>query len=105
MSISIDDVIFKGDDFEISDALKEITTKKINKNLIKHFNKWISSIDVIMKVDSNDQQIAEINVHVPKTVLNASAKTDDMYMSIDKMLHKIEAQLEEFKGRNLGHQQ
>lgn len=101
------DIIFKGDNFEISEALKELTIKKINKNIIKHYAKWISgTVEVIMKMDNNEEdQIAEMNVHVHEKTLNATAKTPDIYESVDEMIRKMEAQLEKFKGKHLGHQQ
>jgi putative sigma-54 modulation protein len=100
------DIKFTGQNIEITDALKEIATKKITKNIIKHYTKWITNgIDVIIKIDNNDAQIAEMNVHVHEKTLNATAKTDDIYKSIDEMIHKMEVQLEKFKGKNLGHQQ
>jgi putative sigma-54 modulation protein len=103
---TLDNIKFTGQNFDVTDALKEITLKKINKHIIKHYAKWISgTIDIIMKIDSSNAQVAEINLHVHEKTLNATAKTDDIYKSIDEMIHKIEIQLEKFKGKHLGHQQ
>ena len=100
------DIKFTGQHFEISDTLKELTSKKINKNILKHYKKYCTGIiEVIMKKNTDEDQIAEMNVHVQDVVLNATASSTDMYQSVDDMIRKMEVQLEKYKGKHLGHQQ
>ena len=100
--MTVDDIVISGHNFESSDALNEIIHKKF-KRLLNHYGHFITDIEVILKIDNEHRNIAESNVHVPEKQINASASTDDMYKSVDEMIHKLEVQLEKYKEIHFGH--
>jgi ribosomal subunit interface protein len=56
------------------------------------------------KVETPKNQMAEVNAHVLHgTILNATATTPDLYKSIDEIAHKMEIQLEKYKGLHFNH--
>lgn len=99
--MNINDIVITGDNFEPTEAIKELLLKKFER-LLNHYGHFITDIEVILKV-SEHHNIAEVNVNVPDKHLNASGSTDDMYKSIDEMIHKVKTQLEKYKKIHLGH--
>lgn len=83
-----------GQGMEVTDALRDLTNKKLNK--IKKHNDHISHVHVTFKIDKLSQ-CAVANVSVPGSVINAQAESDDMYKTVDLLIHKIESQLAKHK--------
>lgn len=83
-----------GHNIELTDALKTYIHKKAEK-LTHHFSNIIA-MSVVLTVE-REQQIAEANISVNHFQGHASAKSTDMYQSIDRMLEKLEKQLEKQK--------
>lgn len=82
---------YTGQNIEITSAIRELTEKKINKQLKSHLDK-ITHIHVTFKVD-HLTQIAEATLNIPKKTIHASAQSDDMYKTIDELMHKLNTQL------------
>jgi ribosome-associated inhibitor A len=101
--MTIDDIVITGDNFETTDAMKELTLKKYDR-LLKHYGHFITDIEIILKV-TDHRNIAESNVNVPDKQINASASSEDMYKSIDETIHKLKVQLEKYKELHFGHKQ
>jgi ribosomal subunit interface protein len=100
--MNVDDIIISGDDFDVSDAIKELIYKKYDR-LLNHYGHFITNIEIILKIANDHSNIAESNVSVPEKKINASASTDDMYKSIDDMIAKLKIQLEKYKEQHFGH--
>lgn len=83
-----------GHNIELTEALKAYIHKKAEK-LAHHFS-HIISMSVVLSVE-REQQIAKANVSINNFQGHASAKSKDMYLSIDDVLRDLEKQLEKHK--------
>ena len=83
-----------GKNMDITDALKEITFKKIGK-LDKYFQEDVDT-NVTFSVEKN-RQIIEVTINLPGTILRAEEYSDDMYNSIDKAVDVLEGQIRKYK--------
>jgi ribosomal subunit interface protein len=101
--MTIDDIVITGDNFETTAAMEELIHKKFNR-LLNHYGHFMTDMEIILKIDNDHRNISEVNVNVPEKKLNASASTDDMYKSLDEMIHKLKTQLEKYKELHFGHQ-
>lgn len=101
--MTIDDIVISGDNFEVTDAMKELIHKKFSR-LLNHYGHFITDIEIILKI-SDHHNIAEANMNVPEKHITAKASTEDMYKSFDEMIQKAKVQLEKYKEIHLGHKQ
>lgn len=86
---------FIGKNIEVTDALKDITSKKFEK-LDKFFSKDIEG-KVTYSSIKNDK-IFEATIYLPNsTILRAEENTTDMYTSIDIVLDNLERQIRKNK--------
>ena len=83
-----------GKNMEITDALRDVTYKKMGK-LDKYFDKDVLA-DVTFSVEKN-RQIIEVTIDLPGTILRAEEYTDDMYASIDRAVDVLERQIRKYK--------
>jgi len=93
---------FTGHGLEVTPALREFTTGKLEK-LLRHFDK-ITSINVIFEVDKL-RQIAEATVHVPKSELHARSEADDLYSAVDGLMDKLDRLLVKHKEKMKDHRE
>jgi ribosomal subunit interface protein len=116
--LSVNDINIKGVKFEITDAIETLIRNEF-ESVLDHYARYINGrIDVYLKTDHktpNDNkthklpnqnmtnEIAEVSVEVLTKTITATAATDDMYRSIDEMVHKLKAQLEKYKQTHAGH--
>jgi putative sigma-54 modulation protein len=81
--------------FDLSEGLKTHIQDKFS-TLQRHAHNIISS-EFVMEVDhpKNDdkQYVAEGHIKVKGETINAKACSEDMYQSIDKMMHKLDKQI------------
>lgn len=96
MQIQID-----GQGIDVTASLRDLTMKKLKRGLA-HFDK-VNHVHVILKVDNDAEQSASANVTVPGTLINAHAKTNDMYKTIDLLVHNLTTQLTKYKQKHSGH--
>ena len=94
-------VSITGRHFEITDAIREHTTARLEK-IREHFDRVID-VQVILSVEKH-RHLAEINLHVNGSHMNAKETSEDMYVSIDSSVEKIVRQVEKYKGRVQRHQ-
>lgn len=87
-------VHFAGTNIDITPALKEFTAEKL-KTLEKKFS-HVTIANVVFHIE-NITQVAEITIHINGNEMHASAKTDDMYKSIEEMMEKLTGQLNKYK--------
>lgn len=83
-----------GKNMDITDALREITFKKIGR-LDKYFQGDVDT-NVTFSVEKN-RQIIEVTINLPGTILRAEEYSDDMYTSIDKAVDVLERQIRKYK--------
>ena len=88
---------FSGHGDELTPALKEHVNKKFER-LQKHFDS-ITSIHVFFNIDKL-MQISEATIHIPGHEIYAKAESEDMYKTIDLLVHKLDRQLDKQKGKS-----
>jgi putative sigma-54 modulation protein len=91
---------YVGKNIEITTALKTFTAEKFQP-LEKRYNR-ITNVHVVFTVEKNDQ-IAEATIHANGAEIHATAKSEDMYQSIEALAHKLLGQLTKHKEKESGH--
>ncbi|MDC9715477.1 MAG: ribosome-associated translation inhibitor RaiA [Gammaproteobacteria bacterium] len=89
-----------GHHLDITDAIKQHSEEKLAK--IKHHFDHLININMILGVEK-DVQTAEATIHISGADLFAKAQSDDMYVSIDKMVNKLDAQVRKHKEKINNH--
>lgn len=82
---------FTGHNLELTQAIQELTTKKLQK--LAHHADHIIRAHVTFSTTKHEHT-AKATVHLPGHELFASDTSNDLYKSIDGMIHKLLAQLE-----------
>ncbi len=85
---------FVGKNIEVTEALKDVTEKKLGK-LEKYFQGDVEG-NVVYSVERN-RKIIEITINLPGTILRAEESSDDMYAAIDKAVDILERQMRKHK--------
>ena len=96
--------VYSGKDV-VSDSLKARTEKKLSK-LERYFNREPEAI-VRFKQQRGGRNIAEITMSVSGLILRAEENSNDMYLSIDRAVDKLESQIRRYRtkmGKNLREQ-
>ncbi|CAB9540770.1 Ribosome hibernation promoting factor Hpf [uncultured Gammaproteobacteria bacterium] len=89
-----------GHHLDITDAIKQHSEEKLAK-IKNHFDHLIN-INMILEVAKGVQK-AEATIHISGADLFAKAESDDMYVSIDKMVNKLDAQVRKHKDKLNNH--
>ncbi len=85
---------FTGKNMEVTEALRDITSKKLGK-LEKYFQEDIQG-DVVFSTEKN-RKIIEVTINLPGTILRAEESSDDMYIAIDSAVDVLERQIRKHK--------
>jgi putative sigma-54 modulation protein len=85
-----------GHHVELTDALRECVNTKFAK-LERHFD-HINNVYVVLTIEKLNQ-IAEATVHLKGSELHAKAENNDMYVSIDALVAKLDKQILKYKGK------
>lgn len=87
-------VKFTGKNIEITEALKDVVSKKVSK-LEKYFKQDVEAHSVL----SVQKEIQKFELTIPFKggILRAEEESDDMYKSVDLVLDKIERQIRKQK--------
>jgi ribosome hibernation promoting factor len=86
-----------GHHVEITSALRDYATTKINK-ITRHFDHVID-VSMILSVEKLRQK-AEANVHVRGRDIFVETDSTDMYASIDSLVDKLDRQVLSHKEKN-----
>ena len=86
--------VYSGKDV-VSDSLKARTEKKLSK-LERYFSHEPEAI-VRFKQQRGGRNIAEITVSVSGLILRAEENSNDMYLSIDRAVDKLESQMRRYR--------
>jgi putative sigma-54 modulation protein len=90
-----------GNHIEITPALREHITKKLQK-IEQKFPK-ITHMHVVLSIDNQYQHKAEVTAHLFGTDFHAHDTSEDMYASIDKMVEKLSKQIIKHKEKLKNH--
>jgi len=90
-----------GHHIEVTPALRAYVTEKLGR-ISRHFDHVIS-INVILKVETPQQQQAEATVSAAGKSLFAQDANADMYAAIDGLSDKLDKQVRRHKDRVRGH--
>lgn len=93
-------VIISGHHLEITDALRAYTEEKFAK-LARHFDK-VTDVHVILSVEKLVQK-AEATLHFSGTKFFAEDEQEDMYVSIDHLVDKLDRQILKHKEKHASH--
>ncbi|MCX8017207.1 MAG: ribosome-associated translation inhibitor RaiA [Rhodocyclaceae bacterium] len=89
-----------GHHVEVTPALHDYVTGKVDK-VIRHFD-HVTSVHVILSVEKLVQK-AEITLHVKGKDIFADATDADLYAAIDKLVDKLDRQVQKYKGKHHDH--
>ncbi|MEL0270620.1 MAG: ribosome-associated translation inhibitor RaiA [Gammaproteobacteria bacterium] len=89
-----------GHHLDITEAIKEHTLEKLAK--IKHHFDQVINVNMILEVEK-DTQKAEATIHVSGADLFAKAESNDMYVSIDQLVNKLDTQIKKHKEKLQNH--
>jgi putative sigma-54 modulation protein len=72
--------------FELTEGIEE----HINQKLAQHNShfKDVREVSFILDIDSK-QSLAEVNVNVRGEIIHSKVESDNMYKSIDLLIHKL----------------
>ena len=86
----------RGRHFQLTEALKEYAEKEISQ--LEKFFEPIIDCNLILDTERY-KQVAELRVNVYGTVITATAKSDDMKVSIEKAVEKVARQLKKYSSK------
>ncbi len=89
---------YTGHGLEVTQALKEFTESKFDK--VQRHHDSISRLKITLGVE-HLSQIAEASLVIEGTEIHAKASSEDMYHSIDELSHKVNRQLDKYKGKHV----
>ncbi|MGE5391347.1 MAG: ribosome hibernation-promoting factor, HPF/YfiA family [Deltaproteobacteria bacterium] len=84
----------RGRNIEITDALKEYTTKRLSK--LEKYIEDVKEVQVALSVEG-DRHKVEVTIPLNGMILRGEEATDDMYSAIDLVEEKLEKQIEKHK--------
>ena len=87
--------IFTGKGMEVSDSLKARVEKKLNK--LERYFREEAEATVRFKQQKGGRNIVEITVSVSGVILRAEECSNDMYLSIDRAVDKLESQIRRYR--------
>ena len=89
-----------GHHLDITSAIRKHTSDKLSK--IKHHFDNVMNVNMILEVQK-DVQTAEATIHVRGADLFAKAQSNDMYVSIDQLINKLDSQIIKHKEKLHNH--
>lgn len=91
------DVIVRGKNFEVTEALKDHVTRKLSK-MEKYFDHRDITAHAMLSVEK-ERQIIEVTVPMDSLLLRGEEESSDMYVAVDHVVDKLERQLVKYKAR------
>ena len=89
-----------GHHLDITSSIRQHTSDKLTK--IKHHFDNVMNVNMILEVQK-DLQKAEASIHVSGADLFAKAQSNDMYVSIDQLINKLDSQIIKHKEKLHNH--
>lgn len=85
---------------EVTPAIADYVEKRLHK--LKRYFHSIVDVHVVVMLQ-RFQHICDITMNASGVTLHGQEKTDDLYVSIDKVVDKIERQLQKYKAKLRDH--
>lgn len=99
------DIQVKGNHVEITSALKDYTSKKVEK--LERFSDNVQRVvvDLIIEetTDINERHVCHATVYAAGSIMRAEERSKDMYATIDLLLEKLEVQLKRYNEKQKDH--
>jgi putative sigma-54 modulation protein len=96
-------VVIKGKNIEITDALRDHARQKVSK--IDKLDMGFKEIEVKLVVEKNpsiqENQIAELTLFGNGRILRATERDRDMYVAVDKAVSKLQRQIKKYHGKQI----
>lgn len=86
----------RGKNLELTDALKDYTTKRLSK--LEKYIDDVKEAQVALSVEGDGHKV-EVTIPLNGVLLRGEEATDDMYSSIDLVVEKLEKQIDKYKTR------
>ncbi|MED4461212.1 ribosome hibernation-promoting factor, HPF/YfiA family [Metabacillus fastidiosus] len=87
----------RGENIEVTPALKEYTEKKISK-LERYFDDSVdTNVNINLKYYNDKESKIEVTIPMSDLVLRAEEHNEDMYAAIDLVVNKLERQIRKHK--------
>lgn len=86
----------RGQRFQVTDALRDYTEKKLSR-LEKYFEEPIASEITVTLAVTKGKHTVEVTIPLTGVMLRAEEKSEDMYASIDLVVDKLERQIRKHK--------
>lgn len=97
------DIVIKGRNVEVTEALESYIKKKLGK--LDRFFSRISDVQVVLSTgnskSSGTMQKVEVTARIDGKIIRAQESTSDMYASVDLVVDKLERRIKTFKGKLL----
>jgi putative sigma-54 modulation protein len=93
-------IFLTGRNLEITAALRRHAEEKVGR-LQKYLEK-ITSAHIVLSLQKY-RQIAEVTLRVRDLTIRGEESTEDLYASIDRVVEKLERQLQKYKGKILSY--
>lgn len=93
------EVLVRGKGVVVTEALREYADRKVNK-LTKHFHSLRGA--TVTQVIQGKSQKVEVTVDADGLTVRSEERGDDLYAAMDRVVDKLERQLQKLKTRN-GH--
>jgi putative sigma-54 modulation protein len=86
----------RGHNVEVTDALREYVLKKL-----RHFDRFFDGVPEATVSLTVEKAVNKIQVTIPRAgfIIRAEESDKDMYAAIDKVVDKLDRQVERFKSR------
>ncbi len=91
------DVIVRGKNVDVTEALKDHVTKKLSK-MAKFFEHRDVTAHAMLTVEK-ERQIIEVTIPMDGMLLRGEEASPDMYVSVDHVVDKLERQLTKYRAR------
>ena len=82
--------------YELTPALKEYAETKVEQ-LTKYFDNIVNA-HIIFEVEKY-RHTAEVTIHINGKDFNSREESEDMYVSVDRVIEKLERQIIKYKGK------
>ncbi|MDI9481017.1 MAG: ribosome hibernation-promoting factor, HPF/YfiA family [Syntrophomonadaceae bacterium] len=86
----------RGKNLELTDALKDYTTKRLSK--LEKYIDDVKEAQVALSVEGEGHKV-EVTIPLNGVILRGEEASEDMYTSIDLVVEKLEKQIEKYKTR------
>ncbi|MBC6414653.1 MAG: ribosome-associated translation inhibitor RaiA [Chromatiales bacterium] len=89
-----------GQGFEVTKPIEQHIHQKLKK-IQKHFNR-VETLHIVLKIEKNSH-LAEATVHSSHHNFFVHAKSDDMYITVDMLIAKLDRQIIKHKEKLKDH--